>query len=76
MARVRVDGPVADPEQEALLAEAWKGWEAKTSYWPRWGRLAEVRARVWIAALIGWMILTWAHIPLAYVPAGAWRWIG
>lgn len=65
-----------DRKKEALLGEAWKGWEAQTSYWPRWGRLAGAGPVLWVLALLVWLALSYAHIHAAYVPAGIWRWVG
>lgn len=65
-----------DRKKERLLGEAWTGWEAKTSYWPRWGRLLGAGWGVWLLALAAWLAITFAHMPGAGVPAGVWRWLG
>ena len=69
-----------DRKKEALLGETWRAWEAKTSYWPRWSRLGGTLggsgAGVWLLALAAWLAASWAHIWLANVPAGLWRWLG
>lgn len=65
-----------DRKKRALMGEDWSAWEAQTSYWPRWSRLAAVGPTIWIAALALWALLTWVHLPLAGIPAGPWRWLG
>ena len=65
-----------DRKKAALLGAAWGHWQDQTSYWPRWSRLGGAGAGVWIAALALWVVLSWAHIWLANVPAGVWRWLG
>ena len=71
-----VGAHLQDRKKEALLGPAWAQWEAQTSFWPRWSRIGGAGAGVWIAALAGWLALSWAHIWLANVPAGIWRWVG
>lgn len=51
----------------------WRAWEARTSYWPRWGELLSVGWLPWLMALASWLAITWAHIPLGGIPAGVWR---
>lgn len=65
-----------DRKKEALLGTAWQDWERRTSYWPRLGRLGSAGAMLWIAGVLVWLGLTWAHVWLAWVPAGIWRWVG
>ena len=65
-----------DHKKEQLLGEAWRGWEAKTSYWPRWAGLGRIGRLVWLHAIAAWLLLTWLHVWLAGIPAGIWRWLG
>ncbi|HNJ48437.1 MAG TPA: NnrU family protein [Novosphingobium sp.] len=65
-----------DRKKEAAMGEAWAGWEAKTAFWPRLGGLTQVGAVPWLGGAALWLAATWAHIWLAYVPAGIWRWVG
>lgn len=58
------------------LCEGWSEWEARTSYWPRLGQLPGAGLRLWALALLLWLAITWAHMPIAAVPAGLWRWLG
>jgi len=77
-----VGSALQDRKKERLQPEAWRAWEAKTSYWPLGailgGRVKFTPAGV-VPALGGivlWLAATWAHLPLAGMPAGIWRWIG
>jgi uncharacterized membrane protein len=70
-----------DRKKERAQPDLWPGWEARTSYWP-FAAIAAGRARLggfgWFALAGGfvlWLVATWAHLPLAHVPAGVWRWI-
>lgn len=65
-----------DGKKEALLGQAWNGWESRTTFAPRWSRLGAIGLGTWVAAIAAWLVLTWAHIPLASVPAGIWWWVG
>ncbi|WP_324828765.1 NnrU family protein [Qipengyuania zhejiangensis] len=71
-----VGARLQDRKKEALMGDAWTQWESRTSYWPRWGRLRETGAVLWLVALVAWLAITWAHIHAAGIPAGIWRWIG
>lgn len=71
-----VGAHLQDRKKEALMGPAWQAWEAKTSYWPRWSQLPGAGAGLWLAALVLWLGATWAHVWIAYVPAGIWRWVG
>lgn len=70
-----VGAHLQDRKKRALLGEGWAGWEAKTSYWPRWSKLFGAGARLWLAAIAVWVPVTWLHIPVCGVPAGIWRWL-
>lgn len=71
-----VGAHLQDRKKETLMGTGWAAWEAKTSYWPKWSKLAGAGAALWIAALAVWLGATWAHLWLAGVPAGVWRWVG
>lgn len=70
-----VGARLQDRKKEALMGEAWSGWETKTSYWPKWGALPGAGAILWLVALVVWGALTFAHIHAAGIPAGIWRWL-
>ncbi len=71
-----VGAHLQDRKKAGLLGPAWTAWEAKTHYWPRWRELPRAGFLLWSIAVALWLALTWAHIKLAYVPAGVWRWAG
>jgi uncharacterized membrane protein len=77
-----VGAALQDRKKEKLQPERWRGWEAKTSYWP-FAAITAGRARFggfrphdWAGGVVLWLAATWAHGPLAGMPAGIWRWIG
>ncbi|HEU4819923.1 MAG TPA: NnrU family protein [Qipengyuania sp.] len=65
-----------DRKKQALMGAAWAAWEAKTSYWPRWGKLPGAGVMLWLAAIVVWLLITWLHVPAGSAPAGVWRWFG
>lgn len=50
-------------------------WQRRTSFWPRLGKLKDLRM-AWLVALLVWFIATWAHYQFFGIPAGIWMWIG
>lgn len=71
-----VGSHLQDRKKQVLLGAAWHGWEAKTSYWPRLGKLGALGAGPWIGGTALWLAATWAHEWAAGMPAGVWRWVG
>ncbi len=76
-----VGAALQDRKKEALQGETWGAWEAKTSYWP-FLAIAQGRAKFGgfrphdlAGGVVIWFAATWAHIPIAGVAAGVWRWI-
>ncbi len=72
----RIGARLQDRKKEALMGADWAGWEQRTSYWPRWTRLAGVSPLLWLVGIAGWLGVTWVHIGAGGIPAGIWRWIG
>ncbi|QGN55365.1 NnrU family protein [Novosphingobium sp. Gsoil 351] len=70
-----VGAHLQDRKKQALMGESWRAWESKTSYWPRLGALPGIGIGLWAVTIALWLAITWAHIWLAYVPAGLWRWV-
>lgn len=70
-----VGSHLQDRKKEALLGQAWKDWEARTRFVPRLGKLAGIGLPLWLGAFALWLLVTWLHLWLAYVPAGIWRWL-
>jgi uncharacterized membrane protein len=71
-----VGAHLQDRKKAASLGEGWYVWKSQTSYWPRWGRIFAAGALLWLVSLAMWLFVTWAHLPAAGIPAGAWRWLG
>lgn len=71
-----VGARMQDRKKEQLMGEAWAGWEAQTSYWPRLGRIARAGTVAWIGGIVIWLAASYGHIHANGVPAGLWRWIG
>ncbi len=76
-----VGAALQDRKKEKLHGAAWRAWEAKTSYWP-FAAIAQGRAGFGgfrphdiAGGVVIWLAATWAHLPLAGVAAGVWRWI-
>ncbi len=65
-----------DRKKERLTGQAWRRWEATTSYWPRWGKLLSVGWLWWAIGIALWLAASYGHILAAGVPAGIWRWLG
>ncbi|MFC3098307.1 NnrU family protein [Alteraurantiacibacter palmitatis] len=65
-----------DRKKRGLLGEAWAGWQAQTSYWPKWSAFARIGWVWWLAGGAIWLVATFAHMPLGGIPAGIWRWMG
>ena len=70
-----VGARLQDRKKEVLMGAAWKEWEGKTSYWPRWSRLAGAGGVLWLVAIAAWLGITWWHISAGGIPAGIWRWV-
>jgi uncharacterized membrane protein len=71
-----VGAHLQDRKKEVLLGKTWNDWKAKTCFWPRWTALAGVGWGLWLVSIVAWLAATWAHVWLAHVPAGIWRWVG
>ncbi|MGN6374073.1 MAG: NnrU family protein [Sphingomonas sp.] len=76
-----VGAALQDHKKERLEPQAWRDWEAKTSYWPfvaiaaGRARLGGFRPHDWAGGLVIWLVATWAHMPIAGWAAGVWRWV-
>ncbi|QZD94039.1 NnrU family protein [Qipengyuania gelatinilytica] len=71
-----VGAHMQDRKKEVLMGDAWAGWEAKTSYWPRFGALLKAGPAAWIGGIVIWLLATFGHIHANGIPAGIWRWVG
>ncbi|MXP10643.1 NnrU family protein [Pseudoblastomonas halimionae] len=70
-----VGAHLQDRKKEALLGDAWAAWEAKTSYWLRWGKLLTTGWLWWAIGLALWLGITHAHQAMGGWAAGVWRWV-
>tara|TARA_B100000678_G_scaffold151471_1_gene126437 strand:- start:1976 stop:2641 length:666 start_codon:yes stop_codon:yes gene_type:complete len=66
-----VGARMQDAKKEVLMGDAWRAWEGKTSYWPRFGRILSVGIVSWIGGLALWLLASWLHA----MDAGVWRWL-
>jgi uncharacterized membrane protein len=71
-----VGAHLQDGKKRALMGEAWRGWEARTSYWPRLSGFAQIGPVLWFTAVAAWLAATWLHHWMAAIPAGIFRWTG
>jgi uncharacterized membrane protein len=76
-----VGARLQDAKKQQLQPDRWRAWEGKTSYWP-FAAIAAGRARFGgfrphdiAGGVVIWLAATWAHIPLAGMAAGVWRWV-
>lgn len=69
-----VGSHMQDRKKAVQLGTAWAEWEAKTNFAPRLGRLFWAGPVPWLGGIVVWIGASWAHIPLAAIPAGIWRW--
>lgn len=70
-----VGSALQDRKKRTQMGDAWRQWEAATSFWPLLGRVGAIGWKGWAAALVAWLALQWVHLPLRGVPAGLWLWV-
>ena len=70
-----VGAKLQDAKKATLMGDAWRAWESRTSYWPRWRELPRVGAVPLAAGTVLWLGGTWAHLWKAGIPAGVWKWL-
>lgn len=70
-----VGARMQDRKKETLMGAAWQQWESRTSYWPRWSSMVQVKPALWLVGIAAWLLLTWLHTPAGGLPAGLWRWL-
>lgn len=64
-----------DRKKDRLMGADWQDWARRTRFWPRLAGIRHLGIVEQLGGVALWLVATWAHIPLAYVPAGPWRWI-
>lgn len=62
-----------DRKKAMLMGDAWKSWQAQTSYWPKLGGLAKAGTTPWIGGIILWLVATWAHKWGIGIDVGIWN---
>jgi uncharacterized membrane protein len=70
-----VGARLQDGKKAALMGDAWRAWESRTSYWPRLGQLASVGAVPLVAGTVLWLVAQGVHLWQAGIPAGVLRWL-
>jgi uncharacterized membrane protein len=76
-----VGAALQDRKKAELDPLGWTAWERRTSYWPfaaivvGRARFGGFGAHALGGGIVVWLLATWAHIPLAGLPAGIWRWL-
>ncbi len=70
-----VGARLQDAKKQTLMGAAWQEWEAKTSYWPRWGKLFNVGVVPLGVGTALWIGGSWLHLWQAGIPAGVLRWL-
>lgn len=70
-----VGAHLQDRKKSCLMGEAWQGWQSRTSYWPRFGRLPAAGFVPWLGGIGMWLLFSWIHQPLGGWDAGIWRWL-
>lgn len=69
-----VGAHMQDRKKAVLMGNAWAEWSAKTSYWPRWGRIFGVGPVPLVAGTALFLLASWIHLWRAGIPAGVFRW--
>ena len=71
-----VGSHMQDRKKRGQMGAAWALWTSRTSFWPRWSKLASAGIGPWAVGTAIWLAASWAHIPAGGMPAGVWRWLG
>lgn len=71
-----VGAHLQDRKKQQQMGEAWTGWQARTSYWPRLGKLLVIGWKPWAIAIVLWLVFSWLHRPIGGIEAGMMRWLG
>ncbi len=77
-----VGAALQDAKKRVLVPELWHVWEKRSGYWP-FAAIAAGKASFGgfrphdlAGGVVIWLAATWAHIPMAGIAAGIWRWVG
>lgn len=76
-----VGATLQDRKKAQLDPQGWNAWLGRTSYLP-FVAIAQGRAsfggfgmHAIAGGIVLWLVATWAHLPLAGLPAGIFRWL-
>ncbi|OYY70008.1 NnrU family protein [Sphingomonas sp. 28-63-12] len=76
-----VGAALQDAKKRTLVPEVWHVWEQRTGYWP-FAAIAAGKAKFGgfrphdiAGGAVIWLAATWAHLPMAGIAAGIWRWV-
>lgn len=72
-----------DSKKARLMGAAWQHWTSRTAFFPFAGQLsgrlgwadALPRPTILIGGTALWLLASWAHGALGYMPAGLWLWL-
>jgi len=63
-----------DAKKVKLYGQDWRVWMKRTTFLPNPAKFGHL-GFYWVAALPVWLLLTWLHLKMALIPAGAWLWL-
>lgn len=63
-----------DAKKAALQGHEWRTWMKRTSFLPNPAAFSHL-GFYWAGAVPLWILLTWAHLKIALIPAGLWVWL-
>ncbi len=63
-----------DAKKVALQGNEWRTWMKRTPFLPNPAAFGHL-GLYWVGAVPLWMLLTWAHLKIALIPAGVWIWL-
>ena len=69
-----VGSATQDAKKRRQMGEAWLAWEQRTSFAPRFGRMAAIRPTTWLFGAVLWLLASAAHGWFGGMEAGVWRW--
>ena len=64
-----------DKRKLAQNKREFSPWQRRTSFWPEWRKLGNLRL-TWLVALLVWFVITVVHWEFFGIPAGLWLWLG
>lgn len=71
-----VGAKAQEGKKARMIGVEWDMWRRKTTYWPRFTYLVVAGPGPWIAGILIWLAVTYAHPWLGWPVAGIWHWLG